>query len=64
MKLTFAPAKVTTNTIMFSEVIDTNDPLAQAQVGNLYVPKRTLKDAGWTGNRLTVEIKLGEVVAQ
>lgn len=64
MKLTFAPEKVTTNTIMFREMIDTSDPLAQAFVGSLYVPKRTLKDEGWQGNRLVVEIKLGEIAVK
>ena len=57
LKVTVAPAKDTTNTIMFSEVLDTeNDPLAVAAIGNIYVPKRTLKDMGWKGERLTVNI--------
>ena len=63
MKLTFAPAKVTTNTIMFAEVVDSNDPLAVATVGNIYVPKRTLSDQGWSGERLEVTFKLGEKVS-
>ena len=54
LKLTFAVEKATENTIMFKEVIDPNDILAQRVVGNIYVPKRTLRDLGWKGERLNV----------
>jgi hypothetical protein len=55
LKLTFAPAKVTPNTVKFAEEIK-DEMLAVAKVGSLYVPKRTLADMGWNGENLTVTI--------
>lgn len=60
-KLTLAPVKQTEGTIVFSEVIDTADPLAVPRLRNLYFPKPLLAQMGWKGNRLNVSIDLGEV---
>lgn len=63
VKATFAAFEDTPATIKFREVLDESDPLATSAMGTIYVPKRTLKDSGWKGERLNIAITLGERVA-
>lgn len=62
LSLTFAVEKATDRTIMFKEVIDSEDMLAVRSIGNIYVPKATLRTLGWQGERLQVAFTPGEKV--
>jgi hypothetical protein len=53
---TFNVDKVTANTVKFTEERDPEDILAMPLIGSLYVPKRTLRDIGWNGEKLTVNV--------
>ena len=56
LKVTLACDRATDNTIVFKEVLDGENMLATRKIGTIYVPKNTLADMGWKGERLTFAI--------
>lgn len=51
--------RATKNTIRFTEILE--DELSAPAIGNLYIPKSTLKEIGWTeGHKITLNIELAQ----
>lgn len=51
--------RATKNTIRFTEILE--DALSAPAIGNLYIPKSTLKEIGWKeGKRIQLDIKTVE----
>jgi hypothetical protein len=51
--------RATKNTIRFTEILE--DALSAPAIGNLYIPKSTLKEIGWTeGHKITLNIELAQ----
>lgn len=51
--------RATKNTIRFTEILE--DALSAPVIGNLYIPKSTLKEIGWTeGHKITLNIELAQ----
>ena len=56
MEIKFEMEKETKNTIRFKEVV--GGPLDTPNIGTIYIPKATLKQAGYEpGTQLIVELK-------
>jgi hypothetical protein len=56
MIIEFEPERETKRTWRFKEIVE--DKLDEEKIGTIYVQKRTLRELGWDGGKLTIRLEL------